>query len=80
MFSEWPHQIHPIGDQSQVLVHFGQFRYYTKFGAKLAKLVSVMHKIVQQSRVRISRKERTRSNPLDLILMFWGISDHFVTA
>jgi hypothetical protein len=34
-----------------------------------------MHKFVQRSRVGIFRNERTRSTPLDLKLMFWGILD-----
>jgi hypothetical protein len=80
MFSQRTHQIHPIVDQSQVLGHFGPFRYYMNFGVKLAKLVSLMHKIVQQSRIRISRNERTTYSSLDPKLMFWGISDRSITA
>jgi hypothetical protein len=51
-----------------------------KVDAKLVELVLLSHKFAQQSRVRILRNERTRSTPLDTKLMFWGVSDHFVTA
>jgi hypothetical protein len=51
-----------------------------KVDAKLAELVPLTHKFAKQSRVTIFRNERTRSTPLDPKLMFWGISDRFVTA
>jgi hypothetical protein len=51
-----------------------------KVDAKLAELVQVTHKFAKQSRVRIFRNERTRSTPLDPQLMFWAISDRFVTT
>jgi hypothetical protein len=47
---------------------------------KLAELVPLTHKLAKQSRVRIFRNERPRSTPLDPKLMFWGVSDHFVTT
>jgi hypothetical protein len=39
-----------------------------------------MYKFAKQSRVGIIRKERTRSTPFDSKLMFWSVSDRFVTA
>jgi hypothetical protein len=59
------------------------FRYCMKVDAKLAELVTLSHKFTKQSRVGIFRNERTRSNrstPFDQKLMFWGVSDRFVTA
>jgi hypothetical protein len=50
------------------------------FGAKWAELVPLMHKFVQQSHVVIFHDERTRSTPFVSKLMFWGVSDRFVTA
>jgi hypothetical protein len=41
--------------------------------------VPLSHKFAKQSRVGIFQNERTRSTPLDPKLMFWGVSDHFVT-
>jgi hypothetical protein len=38
------------------------------------------HKFAKQSRVGISRNERTRSTQLHPKLMFWGVSDRFVTS
>jgi hypothetical protein len=75
--------MHPnlsIGPKTQVLVHFGPFRYSTEVDAKLAELVPLSHKFAKQGRVRIFRKERTRSALFDPKLMFWGISDRFVTV
>jgi hypothetical protein len=51
-----------------------------KVDAKLAELVPLSNKFAKQSRVGIFCKERTRSTALDPKLMFWGVSDHFVTA
>jgi hypothetical protein len=42
--------------------------------------VSLRHKFSKKSRVRIFRNERTRSTPLDPKLMFWDVSDRFVTT
>jgi hypothetical protein len=47
---------------------------------KLSELVPLLHKFAKLGRVRIFRNEHTRSTPLDPKLMFWGVSDHFVTA
>ena len=47
-----------------------QFRYFTKLGAKHAKLEQLMQKFVQRCVVRIFCNERSRSRPLDLELMF----------
>jgi hypothetical protein len=66
--------------KSHVLRRFGLFHYYMKVDAKLVKLVPLSHKYAKQTRVRILRNERTRSTPLDPKLMFWGVSDRFVTA
>jgi hypothetical protein len=51
-----------------------------KVDAKLAELVPLSHKFAKQSRVGIYCNERTRPTPLDLKLMFWGVSDRFGTA
>jgi hypothetical protein len=58
----------------------GIFRYCTTFVGKWAKLVLLMHKFVQWSRVGIFCNERPRSTPLDPKLMFWGITDRTITA
>jgi hypothetical protein len=42
--------------------------------------VQLMDKFYQQSHVEISRNECTGSTLLDPKLMFWCVSDHFVTA
>jgi hypothetical protein len=52
----------------------------TKFDAKLAEQVPLRHKFAKESRVRIFRNKRTRSTPFQPKLMFWGVSDRFVTA
>jgi hypothetical protein len=73
----------PCGRSStslEVLGLFGPFRYFTKVNAKLAELVPLSHKFNKQSRVGIFCNERTRSTPFDQKLMFWGVSDRFVTA
>jgi hypothetical protein len=62
------------------LGRFGLFRYCTKADAKLAELVPLSHKFAKQNRIGIFRNERTRSTPLDPKVMFWGLSDRFVTA
>jgi hypothetical protein len=51
-----------------------------KVGANWAELVQLMHKFVPPSYVGMLRNEHTRSTPLDFELMFWGVSDYFVTA
>jgi hypothetical protein len=65
---------------THVLGRFGRFYYCTKVDVKLAELVPLTHKFAKYSRVGIFRNERTRSTPLDPKLMFWGVSDRFVTA
>jgi hypothetical protein len=72
--------IHSIGPKTDVLGHFEPFRYCTKVDAKLVELVPLSHKFAKQSRVGIFRNKRTRSAPFDPKLIFWGVSDHFVTA
>jgi hypothetical protein len=74
------HPIHSISAKTHVLGCFRPFRYCTKVDAKLAELVPLSHKFAKQSRVGFFRNERTRSTPLDPKLMFWGVSDRFVTA
>jgi hypothetical protein len=69
-----------IGPKNHVLCCFGPFRYGTKVDAKLAELVPLSHKFNKQCRIRIFRNERSRSSPFDPKLMFWGVSDCFVTA
>jgi hypothetical protein len=43
-------------------------------------VVPLSHKFAKQSRVGIFLNERTRSTPFHQKFMFWGVSDHFVTA
>jgi hypothetical protein len=61
------------------LGRFGWFRYCKKLDAKLAEQAPLMHKFAKWSCVGTCRNERNRSTPLDRKLMFWGISDRFVT-
>jgi hypothetical protein len=79
-FSQQMYPTHAIGPQTHVLGHFGLFHFWMNFSAKRAKLVQLMHKFVQQSRVGIFLNERIRCMPLDPKLMFWGVSQCFVTA
>jgi hypothetical protein len=74
------HPIHSIGPKTHVLGRFAPFRYCTKVDAKLAELVPLSHKFAKQSRVGFLRNELPRSTPLDPKLIFWGVSDRFVTA
>jgi hypothetical protein len=76
----WSTPILSIGPKTHVLGRFGPFRYCMKVVAKLAEPVPLMHKFAKQSRVWNFRNERTRSTALDRKLMFWGVSDRFVTA
>jgi hypothetical protein len=69
-----------MGPKTHVLRRFGPFRYSTKVDAKLGELVPLTHKFAKQSRVGIFGNERTRSTTLDPELMFWSVSDSFVTA
>jgi hypothetical protein len=78
--SQRTHWIHSIGPKTNVLGRFGPFRYCRKVDAKLAGLVPLTHKFAKRGYVGIFCNERTRSTPLDPKLMFWGISDHFITA
>jgi hypothetical protein len=80
LFPQRTHVIHSIGPKTHVLVRFGPFRYSTKVHEKLAELVPVTPKFGIQTVVLIFRNKRTRSTPLDPKLMFWSISDRFVTA
>jgi hypothetical protein len=79
-FSPRTHPIHSIGPKTHVLGRFGPFRYCTKVDAKLAELVPLTHKLAKQSRIWNFRNERSRSTALVPKLIFWGVSDHFVTA
>ena len=54
-----------------VLVHFGQFGWLTKLGAKRTELEQ---NVVPRSRVGIFRNKCTRSTPLNYKLMFWCVS------
>jgi hypothetical protein len=58
---------------------FCLFRYCRKVDAKLVELVPLSHKFGKQSGVGMFRNERTRSTILDPKLIFWGVSDRFVT-
>jgi hypothetical protein len=85
-FSQRTHVIHSVGPKTQVnrkcLISksSGPFRYSTKVDAKLVELVPLTHKFAKWSHVWIFRNERTQSTPLDPKLMFWCVSDRFVTA
>jgi hypothetical protein len=59
------HPICLIGPQTHVLGRFGPSHYCTNFEAKYAKLVQLMPKFVQRSRVGIFHNERTRSTSVD---------------
>jgi hypothetical protein len=74
------HPIHSIGPKTQVLGRFRPFHYGMKVDAKLAELVPLSHKFSKLSRLGIFRNERTQSTPFDQKLMFWGVSDRFVTT
>jgi hypothetical protein len=78
-FQQRAHPIHSIGPKTKVLGCFGPFRYCTKVDAKLAELAPLTHKFVKRSCVRTFHNERTRSTPLDPKLMFWRVSDRFIT-
>jgi hypothetical protein len=79
-FLQRTHPIHSIGPKTHVSGRFGPFRYCMEVDAKLAELAPLTHKFAKRSCVQISRNERTRSTPLDPKLMFWCVSDRFVTA
>jgi hypothetical protein len=51
-----------------------------KLDAKLDELAPLTHKFAKRSCFGGFRNKRTRSTPLDPKLMFWIVSDHFVTA
>jgi hypothetical protein len=70
----------PLDPKTYVLGRFRPFRYCMKIDAKLAELAPLTHKFAKHSRVGFFRNERTRSTPFQLKLMFWGVSDRFVTA
>jgi hypothetical protein len=80
IFSQRMHPIHSIRPKTHVSGHFGPFCYCTKVVAKLSEQVPIMHKFVKRSCFEIFRNECTRSTQLDPKLMFWGISDRFITA
>jgi hypothetical protein len=69
--------VHSIRPKTHVLVRFGPFRFRMKVDAKLAEEVPLMHKFAKQSCFKIFRNECI---PLDQKLMFWGVSDRFLTA
>jgi hypothetical protein len=79
-FSQRTHLIHSIRSKTHVLGRSGPFRYCKKVDAKLAEIAPLTHKFAKRNCIEIFRNERTRSTPLDVKLMFWGISEHFVTA
>jgi hypothetical protein len=80
LFSQRTNLFHSIGPKTHILGRLGPFRYCMKVDAKLAELAPLTHKFAKQTVVLIFRNERARSTPLDPKLMFWGISDCFVTA
>jgi hypothetical protein len=78
------HLIHSIGPKTQVLGRFGPFRYCTKVVVKLAELVPLSHEFV--NKVASKFLMTNTHDPLQLTqnidpkLMFWNVSDRFVTA
>jgi hypothetical protein len=74
------HPIHSIRPEAPILGRFGPFRYCMKVDAKPVELSQLTQKFAKRTRVGIFRNERTGSTPLDPKLMFWGVSDRFVTA
>jgi hypothetical protein len=61
-FSQWTHPIHPIGLKTHVLGCFRPFSVTVRTSAQNgAKLVPLMHKFAQWSRVWIFRNKRVRS-------------------
>jgi hypothetical protein len=69
-----------MGSKTHVLGHFGPFRYYMKVDAEPAELALLTSKFAKRSCIKKFCNDRTRSTPRDPKLMFWGVSDHFVTA
>jgi hypothetical protein len=55
------------------LGHFRLFRYWMNFCAKWAELEQLMHKYMQQSRIKIFQNECTWSTPLDRQIHILGI-------
>jgi hypothetical protein len=51
-----------------------------KVDAKLAELAPLTHKFAKRSYVEKFRNERNLSTLLDPKLMFWAVSDRFVSA
>src|SRR6187551_1508582 len=72
--------IHVLGHNSDVLVRFGQFRYY----AKTMQMLHLMHpfgSLTKRCTVLIQkRNERTQSTFLDPIVMFWFVFVSFITV
>jgi len=64
-----------FGEIRNISVHLEPFGCLTKLNAKRAELVQ---KFVPRSCTGFFRIESTRSTPLDLKLMFWRVSYHFV--
>jgi hypothetical protein len=79
-FSQRAQPSHSIGPKTYVLECFWPFHYCTKVDAKLAEQVPLTHKFAKWSCVEFFRNERTWSTALELKLMFWGVSDRFVTT
>jgi hypothetical protein len=72
--------IHSIAPKTHVLGRLAPFRYCMKVDAKLAELVPLMQNFARRSRDTIFRNECSQSTPLDPKLMFWGVSNRFVTT
>jgi hypothetical protein len=67
-------------DPKLMLGHFELFRYFTNIIAKWPEPVPLMHKFVQRGRVEFFCNDLTRYTLFDPRLIFWGVSDHSVTA
>ena len=76
-FSQRMHPIHPVAPYTDVLVRFVLFGCIRDRGCLtklVAKRAEVVQKFVPRSRIGIFRNKHTRSTPLHLKLIFWGVS------
>jgi hypothetical protein len=66
--------------QNSCFVAFRTILVLHESRSKIGRTGAFNPQVAKRSCVEISFNERTSSTPLDPKLMFWGISDHFVTA
>jgi hypothetical protein len=62
--SQWMYLMHPIGPQTHVLWRLRLFRWGMNFSANWVELLPLMHKFVQQSRVRIFLQQTHPIHPI----------------